>query len=136
MSNSNEMYHYGVLGMKWGVRRGRYAQSYAKGVKKLKKLDAKSDELRLEGKKRTAEAAEAKNKARRTIRASKRQRLLDKAAQLDAEGALALYKSEKYRKKGQKFFKSMQATFEGVDMSQLNKEDVEYGKRYLKTILH
>ena len=135
MSNSNEMYHYGVLGMKWGVRRGRYAQSYSKGVKKLKKLDEKSNELRLEGKKLTAEAAEAKNKARRTIRASKRQRLLDKAAQLDAQGAISLYKSEKYLQKGHKFFKSMQKTFEGVDMSQLNKEDVEYGKRYLKRVL-
>ena len=36
----NELRHYGVLGMKWGVRRNS-SKTYAKASKKLSKLDKK-----------------------------------------------------------------------------------------------
>lgn len=42
-TNTNELYHYGVLGMRWGVRRGRTSQVTAKAQKKLAKLDNKVD---------------------------------------------------------------------------------------------
>ena len=35
----NELMHYGVIGMKWGVRRGNVAQAYSKATAKRKKLD-------------------------------------------------------------------------------------------------
>ena len=135
MSNSNELYHYGVLGMKWGVRRGKYAKSYAKGVNKLKKLDSIANESEVEGKKYSYQAVNYRNKAARTLRAKKRQRLLDKAADREAMGAKLQYDAVKCREKGRKFYKKMEEVFDGVDVKQLNKEDVEYGKRYLNTIL-
>lgn len=41
--NDNELMHYGVLGMKWGVRRGRSDKVYVKAQKKMAKLDRKVD---------------------------------------------------------------------------------------------
>ena len=40
-TSNNELMHYGVLGMKWGVHRGRAAQAYTKAVAKRQKLEKK-----------------------------------------------------------------------------------------------
>ena len=53
---SSELYHYGVLGMKWGVRRGNTAKAYAKASKKLTKLDKKVDKAEALARKRRGQA--------------------------------------------------------------------------------
>ncbi len=136
MSNSNELYHYGDLGMKWGVRRGKYAQSYSKGVEKLKKMDKKSAEWETSSKHRYYQASKLRNKAARSFSPKKRQRLLDKAMSWEARGAKLEYSASKYRRKGEKFYKKMEKIFADVDVNQLNRDDVEYGKRYADRILH
>lgn len=46
--NNNELYHYGVLGMKWGRRKSRMSQDAreAKAIKKKKVSEMSNAELR------------------------------------------------------------------------------------------
>lgn len=40
--NNNELKHYGVLGMKWGIRKGEYSKTFTKASKKANKLQRKA----------------------------------------------------------------------------------------------
>lgn len=113
--NNNELYHYGVIGMRWGIRRGNAAKSYAKGVKKLKKYEKKEDKFIKKSDKLAVKGAGITEIAR-----ARRQ----KSAEFGA-------KARGYRLKGEKFYKKMEKAFSEVPISQINKQDIDYVKDYI-----
>ena len=129
--NQQELYHYGVLGMKWGVRRGKSSSAYSKGVNKLKRLDKKSYEYEQKSHKTAAKASKLNYKGSKRGDAD----LLEKSKKLDAKAKKLAYKSAKLSKKGRKFYKSMEKVFADVPTNSLNPSDVEYGKRYASRVL-
>lgn len=99
----DELAHYGVLGMKWGVRKDP-SRAYSKAVKKKTKLDKKSVKLNLKASKKQYKAAK---KLKRAVTEVDR----DKAIQLQVKASKMGYKSAKLQEKGRKWVKAMDEVF-------------------------
>ena len=121
---NNELKHYGVLGMKWGVRRGNTKRAYEKASKKAAKLD-----------KRIREDEEYMNK--KIAKADKKvgSRFASDKAQTRAV-AKAREATSEYRKtvqKGRKWYEAMEKTFKDTDIK-LSSEQVQNGRKYAQTL--
>lgn len=85
--NSNELYHYGVLGMKWGVRRAKVNAKKAKNLRDKKSLK-EYDEI--------ADYKKSKGDTKGYARAKKnKQKQLDKAQKFENKSKEILKKHEK-----------------------------------------
>lgn len=118
---SNELQHYGVLGMKWGVKRGKTSKAYQKASKKLSKLDDRVTSSENEVIKRSQKYDNAMASRFATNRRQ------DKAQRKVQEAAAAYRKS---LRKANKWYKSMENTFANTDIK-LTTEQVKLGKKYM-----
>lgn len=116
----DELYHYGVIGMKWGVRRGNVSKAYSKASKKLSRLDAKVS-------KKEDKAVKQSNKADKkysSVLATDNSR-----SKADAKARESAAKLAKQARKANKWYKSMQKTFANTTVT-LTPEQKAMGKRY------
>lgn len=105
--------HIGVVGMKWGVRRGNQSRTFARASKKAIKLDAKAGKLAKRGAKLQYKGSKWGNF--RKIR----------------KGMRLTYKSSKYAEKARKWELKMTQHFQGVKVSDLQPKHKDAGKQYL-----
>lgn len=116
-----ELCHYGVIGMKWGVRRGRTAKAYEKASKKLDKLSKKADK-KLERAYNQRDRAYQKADSFFSTERGRRKAL--------ARANKAMREATSSANKARRWVRSMEKTFADTNVS-LTKEQVDLGRKYL-----
>lgn len=124
-----ELKHYGVKGMKWGVRKNP-SKTYARASREADKRKAnvvkyqqKATKQRLKTNKRLARVSLT------DLGRDKERRMLKRLAKAES-------KAYKAQKKSQRFEKSMRKTFANVKVSDISKEDLEVGRAYVYMLLN
>ena len=120
---SEELKHYGVLGMKWGVRRNP-SKAYGRAVLKKKKLEERTVESRLVGAKMQYKAEKLRQKA---TTKKKMEKANDKMLQANK----LLLDAAKAEKKGQKWTAAMEKTFQNYKIRKIPEGNLKAGKNFI-----
>lgn len=118
--NPDELMHYGVLGMKWGVKKNptkafhKAERKQLSFTEKATKYDAKAAKYKLKS---------TKARAGGIFRSSNH----EKAAKYDTKSARYELKAAKSRKKGVKWANSMSSTFKNYKTKEVPGETVKVG---------
>ncbi len=125
--DSDELYHYGVLGMKWGVHRAskKYSSATTKEAKS-KASDKLNTHMSKASKKLNKYNAKTTKKLDKAIR--KRYGLLGD----DRKYAKAKAKADRVAYKGDKWYKNMVKTFSKQSVAQISDSDKKIGERFAK----
>lgn len=121
--------HYGVLGMKWGVRKDPN-KAYSKAGQKLERLDRSAARL---GLKASAREQNAISKQRRASSALIFKKHKARVASRKTRKALKTYqRAQEVQIKAYRWNESMKKTFKGVKVNNMDKKYVDLGKKYSK----
>jgi hypothetical protein len=121
--NHNYLAHYGVLGMKWGVRRNA-SKAYVKAVKKQRKIEDKASKLQVKSAKKQLKAT--KKMANSTTKAG-----MMKGLKLQAQANKLNLKSAKLQRKAINWVNQMNKTFAGYDVERVPATQVARGKNFV-----
>lgn len=124
---SNELYHYGKKGMRWGVRNP--AKYYAKKARKLRQLDKKIHKLNVKN-------AKFNYKSSKKELSALNGGAYKKSVKYKIKANKAAYKAEKAKKKGIKVYNKLMKKMGDTDLSQVRQSDIETAKKFAAVYLN
>lgn len=141
----NELTHYGVKGMKWGVRRNP-SRAYRKASTKANKLREKSDEAYTASRKAEMKAAKATSKYTKakyksdidswgSPSARKLNKLADISAKATYDAAVKKYEAYTTSKRFRDWHSKMAEVFSGIGVSQIDPLDLQSGRDYVRMLV-
>lgn len=124
---NNQLTHYGVLGMKWGVRKNP-TKAYNRAIQKKNKLENKYAKTNLKSAKLQAKATKQMARATTKAKAQKAQRTQFKAAKLNLQSA-------KLQSKSLRWAKQIEKTFSNYEIRMVTDSEIKSGKKYVYEVL-
>lgn len=119
--------HYGVLGMKWGVRKDPQ-KAYERGYQKLNKLDRKVTASERRVVKAQEKSVKAQEKAASAILFKKHK--ARKAANKIRAANREHLRTQRKVAKAERWYKTMENTFRDKDVKKLDQGYIDLGKKY------
>lgn len=145
--NENELMHYSVLGMKWGVHKGNVSQAYGKATTKRRKLENNVTKAKKAYEKATVKAntgvsykyQKLQAKADRLQSKADRKKYgfftnANKAAKLQVKAGRTKAQYIKAQRKAERWIKAMDKTFKDYDVNNLPTEKINKGKEFVKSV--
>lgn len=126
MNDENYLAHYGVLGMKWGVRHDP-KRAYEKASKKARKYGKKIEKQDAKARKYMSKGAKAEGRIKLFRDKEKAQRMYEKSR---VHTARAVRQAEK----GAKWIKRMEKEFAKQDTVTIDKSIIDLGEAYRKRV--
>lgn len=117
----DELYHFGVRGMKWGHRKIS-TEGAMKGVHKLNKIDAKIHKQNLKAKKFEYKSSKFEKKDTRRSR--------KKSVRFKVKANKAAARAQKAKEKGIKLYQKLEARMANTPVNELRDRDVEDAKKF------